>query len=497
MMEYAENMIDYFSSREKHPLFKYLEAIFQKFPDGFIYKDANFVYKYINQGFCNIFNTDARSILDKVSIPELSSQNIELIKDINHQIAQNFETVNYIIGINLNNEEKVLNVTSYPIVHENKFCGIASIIRDTTQEEKLKEQFVSKHYQLKSLLENIPLIIYMQDRNINYITGSRHSNDFINNGYDKLTNLHLDINPFNKDDRIDNLEVMKGKKKLIKEQIISDYHKNQHYYKLYKIPITDYKDSVTGVITIANNIDAEKQLQQQKETFVATLGHDLKNPTIAQIRSIELLIKGLFGNINSEQKEILEMVLDSCKYMKGMLSVLLDTYRNYGGNVSLHFEDFLLQELVSECVAEMSYVAKDKELSICTNFSLNDKSINGDIVQLKRVIMNLLSNGIKYAYRNSCLKLSLYEEKSNIFFEFENSSPYISKSKQKSIFAQYVSYAGSFKVNGTGLGLYASNKIIKAHGGRMYVHSYKNDKNIFGFKIPVQRSNNRESYINF
>ena len=59
----------------------------------------------------------------------------------------------------------------------------------------------------------------------------------------------------------------------------------------------------------------EERLNSQRETFVASLSHDLKNPTIAQIRALELFLKGSFGNILPQQREIIEMVLDSCKYM--------------------------------------------------------------------------------------------------------------------------------------------------------------------------------------
>ena len=106
------------------------------------------------------------------------------------------------------------------------------------------------------------------------------------------------------------------------------------------------------------SIDSERKLQTQRETFVASLGHDLKNPTIAQIRSLELLLKGSFGELSNEQKELLEMVLDSCRYMNGMLATLLATYRNYGGAIKLNFENFSFSELLQECVTEMLYVAK-------------------------------------------------------------------------------------------------------------------------------------------
>ena len=100
--------------------------------------------------------------------------------------------------------------------------------------------------------------------------------------------------------------------------------------------------------------------------------------------------------------------------------------------------------------------------------------------------MNLLSNGIKYAYKDTVLKLSVYEQNNNACFEFENNSPYIPEEKQKAIFAQYVTYASAHKELGIGLGLYTSKKIIEAHKGNIFVNSFKDERNIFGFKIPCK-----------
>jgi len=237
------------------------------------------------------------------------------------------------------------------------------------------------------------------------------------------------------------------------------------------------------------HINNEKNLQAQRETFVASIGHDLKNPTIAQIRSLELMLNGTFGKLTGEQSELLNMILDSCRYMNGMLSSLLATYRNYGGAVKLHFEEFSMSYLVNECISEMMYVARDKNLTIKSNFE-NENTVYADRVQIKRVVMNLLSNAIKYAYKNTDLVISVHNDFENVNFQFENKSPYIPEEKQKTIFARYVSYAGIHKELGIGLGLYASKKIIESHHGEIYVKSYKDDRNIFGFRIPVKQKNN-------
>ena len=155
--------------------------------------------------------------------------------------------------------------------------------------------------------------------------------------------------------------------------------------------------------TYNNDIDS---IEQQRETYVASIGHDLKNPTIAQIRALELCLKGDFGAVEPRQREILEMVLDSCKYMNAMLCSLLTTYKSDNGVIKLANEEVSILDLTNGCVSEIVYLAKNKDITIEINNNANNVNVYGDKIQLKRVIMNLLTNGIKFGFSNTTLKIS-------------------------------------------------------------------------------------------
>ncbi len=349
-----------------------------------------------------------------------------------------------------------------------------------TEQEDLKKRFFISQYQLNALLDNIPKIIYMKDLEGNYITGTKYSKDFFQNGFDYFHQLNLDYEPCKITDNYEDMFVIDNNKCISYEKEILGKNKVPHWYSIYKAPINDYNNDVIGIIVIANNIDEEKLLQAQRETFVASLGHDLKNPTLAQIRAV----KNEFGTVTEEQHEILDMVLDSCKYMNAMLSSLLATYRNEKGIVKLNYEDFSLTEMTDDCIGEMIYLAKDKGVNIQIKRTCAIPSVYGDKVQIKRVIMNLLSNAIKYAYKDSSIKIRLFNESDYTCFSIENKSPYIPKDKKETIFAQYVSFAEAHKELGIGLGLYTSKKIVDAHGGTICVDSFQDERNIFTFKIP-------------
>jgi len=475
-----------------------LDLIFKESPEGIVYKDHNLYYRCANTAFCNCYNIkNKKDFIGKKEASFLSKENQKIVTEVSKNILEERKPISYIMSFE-QNSNSILNITSTPIFINNNLLGIISTVKDITYDECIKQQFVNKHFQIKSLLENIPMLIYMQDCNFNFIAGTKYSKEFVKQGYDAYSNIYLNLNKSQEEENNENKYVLESKKILTKEKEFLDCNDCKHWYKIYKVPITDFNSNISGIITLANNIDAEKQLQAQRETFVASLGHDLKNPTIAQIRSLELLLKGCFGDFTDEQKEILEMILDSCRYMNGMLATLLATYRNYGGTVKLNFEKFSFLDLVEECVSEMIYIAKDKNIDIKIIDNLNNKLIEADRVQIKRVIMNLLSNGIKYAYANTSLNINLYRENSKTCFDFCNKSPYISEDKQKSIFTQYVSYASAHNELGIGLGLYASKRIIEGHEGEIFVISSQENTNIFGFKIPqILKEKRREHFVYF
>ncbi len=239
----------------------------------------------------------------------------------------------------------------------------------------------------------------------------------------------------------------------------------------------------------SNKVVPDAALENQRDTFVASLGHDLKNPTIAQIRILELFLKGKFGLVNNNQRQIIEMLLDSCKYMNAMLGSLLITYRNEKGKIKLSNSEISIFNLAEECYDEIKYLAEDKGIIVNFENSTSNDIIWGDEIQLRRVIMNLLTNGIKYAYKNSPLFIRIYNNSKFVYFEFENKSPYLKPEKKEKIFARYISFNQANTSFGIGLGLYTSKKIIDAHEGEIYVKSFKDNRNIFGFKIPYGSAN--------
>ena len=148
--------------------------------------------------------------------------------------------------------------------------------------------------------------------------------------------------------------VLTNKKPLCGEKTTKDYNGKTHWYKFHKVPILLSNNDVSGLITIVKNIDNEKILENRKSLFLATLSHDLKNPLLAQISSLDLFSKGTFGELNETQKEIIDLILESSQYMRDMLYSLLKAFKDNHGSIKFERQNFDVYKLISKIIKEMN-----------------------------------------------------------------------------------------------------------------------------------------------
>ena len=219
----------------------------------------------------------------------------------------------------------------------------------------------------------------------------------------------------------------------------------------------------------------------KKELFFASLAHDLKNPVQAQLLSLKMLSDGAFGKLNSSQKDILNIILESSNYMHNMLISILNSYKFDNCIIYLAKKEFSVDELIENCINEIKTFAESKNLNII--YKPCGAQIFADAIQLRRVISNLLNNSITYSFKDSNLTISILTNENNIIFSFENTSPEIPDDIKEHIFEKYVSGAST----GFGLGLYFSKQVVEAHNGKIYLEC-QGTSNKFIFEIPKNNS---------
>ncbi len=468
-----------------------LNAVLEYCEDIVTVKDLSLRYVAYNKAFFNLVNgKQGESFIGRKLCEFLPFSCVEVLEKCSKKVIQTQEIQTVTFVLSHDNVNKIIKQTATPIVKNGKLEGILAVSTDVTNEECLKAKLIAKNYQLNTLLENLPILVYMKDKDRNLIVANEHSKNFVNKGIDYYAdNLRINVNDASEETANEDNYVLQNKKNLNKIKSALDYEGKMHWYKINKAPILTENNDVMGIVTICKNIDKEKRLENQKNLFLATLSHDLKNPLQAQISSLELLNKGMFGELTSAQKEMVEMILESSKYMKEMLYSLLKSGKDNNGIIILNRSYFDLFKVVQKSVKETRDWALSKNVKIELTSSLTEKDkLFADEIQICRVIGNILNNGINYAYENSIVKIDLHRENDSIFFSITNKSDVIAQSLKEQIFDKYVCGEPLQRSNGIGLGLYFCRKVVEANEGNISLKSNGNN-NSFIIELPILTDN--------
>lgn len=260
--------------------------------------------------------------------------------------------------------------------------------------------------------------------------------------------------------------------------------KEKRFLEISCSEISSPFDEVEGYILILRDITAVKEIEQQKETFVATLTHDLKTPVRAQIRALEMLLDEKFGELSNSQKEIIEETLNSNKYMFCMTDNLVSSYKYENNSVNIQKVSFDINNLIQRCYKELKYLADDKNQTVIFDFKCENLNLFADNLEMKRVIVNLLANAINYTQENGQIIISTKILYDAVIISFKDNGKGISQDELPKLFNKYQSFAKKFKQVGAGLGLYLSKQIVESHDGIISVESEEGKGSTFTIKLP-------------
>ncbi len=263
-----------------------------------------------------------------------------------------------------------------------------------------------------------------------------------------------------------NLETFHNEKiKQASEKLLEALNDREMMLQEYKHMLTEKNKSLEVMIA------QEKESQIFKDDFVAALTHDLKTPVIAELNAINMLIAGMFGELSSAQKVVLEMMKKSDMDLIELSEMLQQTYKFQSNDVVLNKEKTDLTSFVKDIFNELSPIFSTKNQRPVCNVEEDKIFAEVDLINFKRVLHNLLLNASKYGYKDTDVTLRLYSSENKVYITVSNYGDTISEEETKRIFEKYYSGINKFQQLGTGLGLYCANKIVAAHGGTIDVKS--------------------------
>mgnify|MGYP000184202009 CR=1 FL=1 len=225
---------------------------------------------------------------------------------------------------------------------------------------------------------------------------------------------------------------------------------------------------------------------EQREEFMATLTHDLKNQLIGANRILELMAQQAMGVVSSEQSDLLLQVRDNNKMLLSMIQNLIEVYRFEKDINAVILENTNLLLIVSSCIKDIAPIAENRAIRIKTDFSEHLREVRADASAIRRVMQNLLDNALKFTPSGGEISLLVHPTNGCISVKIGDTGPGISTEEQAKLFQRFSQgRVGKKYTPGTGLGLYLCKQIVDAHNGQITCSSEEGRGTVFCVTLPA------------
>ena len=228
--------------------------------------------------------------------------------------------------------------------------------------------------------------------------------------------------------------------------------------------------------------------EQLKDEFVSTVSHELRTP-IATIQEFTAILNDQIpGPLTSDQREYLSIIQANVERLTRMIDNLLDMAKIEAGQMVLSKGVADIGSMLEQIVQSMRPLAKHKRVTIVADVPVGLPALYADTDKVTQVLMNLISNGIKFAKMDGRITVSAVERTNEIEFSVMDTGVGISKADLPKLFQKFqqihLGKSVSGRTKGTGLGLAISKRLVELHGGRIWATSEVGKGSTFFFALP-------------
>ncbi|MBS2022913.1 MAG: PocR ligand-binding domain-containing protein [Deltaproteobacteria bacterium] len=251
---------------------------------------------------------------------------------------------------------------------------------------------------------------------------------------------------------------------------------------------------------LSEALERLQELSRLKSNFLATVSHELRTPLTSVIGYSEMLLAGLAGELNEEQKDYLKTILEKGEALLRLISSILDLSRIEARGVQLVRKPTVLADLIQSAMESVLPQSFKKKLQLTTDISANLPKVIIDGDKIRQCVVNLLSNSVKFtpAGGSISVRAGLAEKAPSAagpfgsagYFQIsvEDNGIGIPGELQQKVFDTFfqADSSASREYGGAGLGLSIVKSYIDAHGGEVMVRSEPGRGSIFTLVLPIE-----------
>lgn len=413
--------------------------------------DLKDIYATVNESKIILTNATLLALVITVFLGFFIASSItEPIRDVTKKAEE----------MSLGDFDQVVEVKSNDEIGQlaSMFNHLTLKLKDTIQDMDLERS------KLDTIFSYMAEAVVAIDKNGNLIHANPIAMDILNfDEKDINNNIPLDLSRINlKKIDYDHIETLQG------DEIAGI---NSEIYKIKYAPFKNEREDIGGIIIVLQDITDEHKLDIMRKEFVANVSHELKTP-ITTIKSYaETLLE---RDLDKETSQKFLTVIDSeCDRMARLVKDLLQLSNLDYRKTNWKKSEISLGHTLKDIVNKLELLFKEKNQQVICNIEEGMETIIVDKDGIEQVILNIISNAIKYTEINGKIEIQAYQQGEKLVIKVEDSGIGIPEEDQNRIFERFyrVEKGRSRELGGTGLGLAIAKEIVEAHEGNITLKS--------------------------
>jgi len=390
--------------------------------------------------------------------------------------------------------------------------GLAVYLRDITERKKAEEALELSYKQIQNIIDNTSDMVYAFDLEERFVIANNAAAQLFNSTPEELIGKSRhELMPVKDADwhETNDRKVIKEKRAMEFEEY-SQLEGRSTTWLTRKFPLTDTHGIIYAVAGLSTNISTRKLAEmalkesekkakalvailetadKNKNEFLSTLSHELRNPLAAIMAGLSLLELSEDKNQKRKAQEIMKRQIDQLCHL---VDDLLDLTRITNNKIELKKERVDLNKLALMSLADHKILFERKEISLEAEINEEVLYLDVDSVRMKQIIGNLLYNAMKFTNSGGTVKLSVFQDNNEVVICVKDNGIGITSEMLPNIFQPFIQADNSLdrKNGGLGLGLSIVKGISELHGGRVSVYSEGLGKGAqFSIQLPLAKEN--------